>query len=234
MWYNDQNKNCKKKISIFVFIYYHDLQYIIKPKGVFMRKFLSSILAVTTIMSASLSNSQTLTNTNALSYRTTYRIYGDINNDKRIDTFDVISMREAISDGSTSHDLDFNHDDNVDAVDLSLLIDYVLGKNTLFDAYLYDDADEDFVCDMFEIAILQSNPDSNDTDGDTLTDFDEIVYSNTSPTNKNTRGVSVTDADDDADNDKLTNKEEIVAKTNPQVADSDYDDINDYDELKKI
>lgn len=198
-----------------------------------MRKYVSSIVAITTIMAASLNNFQSFPKTNASSYRTSYKVYGDINNDKRIDTFDVISMREAISDGSTSHDLDFNHDDNVDAVDLSLLIDYVLGKNTLFDAYLYDDADEDFVCDMFEIAILQSNPDSNDTDGDTLTDFDEIVYSNTSPTNKNTRGVSVTDADDDADNDKLTNKEEIVAKTNPQVADSDYDDINDYDELKK-
>ncbi|WP_303821980.1 hypothetical protein [Ruminococcus flavefaciens] len=108
-----------------------------------------------------------------------------------------------------------------------------MGKNAFFDAYLYDDADEDSVCDMLEIAILESDPDSKDSDGDTLTDFEEIVYSNTSPINKNTSGLSVTDADDDADGDKLTNREEILANTNPQLDDSDLDGINDYDELKK-
>lgn len=106
-------------------------------------------------------------------------------------------------------------------------------KILFFDAYLYDDADEDSVCDILEIAFLQSDPDSKDTDSDSLTDFEEIVYSNTSPTNKNTRGLALTDAEDDADGDKLTNKEEITANTNPQATDSDFDDINDYEELKK-
>ncbi|WP_019680607.1 dockerin type I domain-containing protein [Ruminococcus flavefaciens] len=198
-----------------------------------MRKIISSIVAITTILTASLNSFQTISKTNAASYRTSYKIYGDLNNDKAINSFDVISMRKAVISGDTNQDLDFNRDDKVDSADLTLLSDYVLGKNSFFDAYLYDDADEDSVCDMLEIAFLQSDPDSEDTDGDTLTDFDEIVYSNTSPTNKNSRGLAVTDAEDDADGDKLTNKEEIANKTNPQAVDSDMDGINDYEELNK-
>ena len=198
-----------------------------------MRKIISSIIAVTTILTASLNSFQTIPKANAVSYRNSYKIYGDLNNDKAINSFDVISMRKAIITGDTSSDLDFNRDDKVDSADLKLLNGYVLGENTFFDAYLYDDADEDSVCDILEIAVLQSDPDSKDTDGDTLTDFEEIVYSNTSPTNNNTRGLAVTDADDDPDEDGLTNKEEISAKTNPLYDDSDMDGINDYDELKK-
>ncbi|PWJ09798.1 dockerin type I domain-containing protein [Ruminococcus flavefaciens] len=198
-----------------------------------MRKLISSIIAVTTLISLSFNCSSMIPETNAASYRTSYKIYGDLNNDKAINSFDVISMRKAIISRDTTQDLDFNRDDKVDSADLTLLSDYVLGKNTFFDAYLYDDADEDSVCDMLEIAILESDPDSKDSDGDTLSDFDEVVYTNTSPTNKNTRGLSVMDDADDADGDKLTNKEEISANTNPQLDDSDLDGINDYDELKK-
>jgi len=198
-----------------------------------MRKIFSSITAFTIFASISINNYPITFKTNAASYRTSYKIYGDLNNDKAINSFDVISMRKAIISGDTTQDLDFNRDDKVDSADLTLLSDYVLGKNIFFDAYLYDDADEDSVCDMLEIAILESDPDSKDTDGDTLSDFDEVVYTNTSPTNKNTRGLSITDADDDADGDKLTNKEEISSNTNPQLDDSDFDGINDYDELKK-
>ncbi|MBR1431453.1 dockerin type I domain-containing protein [Ruminococcus sp.] len=198
-----------------------------------MRKLISSIIAVTTLISLSFNCSSMIPETNAASYRTSYKIYGDLNNDKVINSFDVISMRKAIISGDTSLNLDFNRDNKVDSADLTLLSDYVLGNNTFFDAYLYDDADEDSVCDMLEIAILESDPDSKDSDGDTLSDFYEVVYTNTSPTNKNTRGLSVMDDADDADGDKLTNKEEISANTNPQLDDSDLDGINDYDELKK-
>ena len=198
-----------------------------------MRKIISSTIAVTAILTASLNSFSNIPTANAVSYRTSYKIYGDLNNDKAINSFDVISMRKAIISGDTTQDLDFNRDDKVDSADLTLLSDYVLGKNTFFDAYLYDDADEDSVCDMLEIAILESDPDSKDSDGDTLSDFDEVVYTNTSPTNKNTRGLSVMDDADDDDGDKLTNKEEILANTNPQLDDSDLDGINDYDELKK-
>ena len=185
-----------------------------------------------TLIGMSLNTVAVIPKVNAASFRTKYKIYGDLNGDNMIDVFDVISMRNKVAKGSDDKSLDFNCDGTIDSKDINLLNDYVLGKNTIFDAYLYDDADDDSVCDMLEIALLQSDPDSKDTDGDTLTDFEEIVYSNTSPTNKFTRGISIIDADDDADGDKLTNKEEIVANTNPQLDDSDFDGINDYDELK--
>ena len=80
---------------------------------------------------------------------------------------------------------------------------------------------------------LKTNPDSADTDKDTISDYDEIVYLKTSPTNKYTRELAVTDAEDDFDEDKLTNAEEIAAGTDPYLSDSDSDDISDYDEIKK-
>lgn len=35
-------------------------------------------------------------NTNAVSYRTSYTIYGDLNDDKRIDVFDVMKIKSVI------------------------------------------------------------------------------------------------------------------------------------------
>jgi len=199
-----------------------------------MRKLFSSIVTVTTILTLSLNSFQShLPKTNAVSYRSTYKLYGDINSDKTIDSFDVISMRKAIINGEYNQDLDFNINDNVDFSDLSLLNDYILGKNTFFYSYLKDDSDKDSICDMFEISLLGTNPDSNDTDGDKLSDFEEITYTNTSPTNKYTRDLSLDDADDDPDGDTLTNIDEIVDKTNPQTADTDIDGLNDYDEIYK-
>ena len=143
-------------------------------------------------------------------------------------------MRRKISDGSEYKVIcDLNYDSVVDTSDLQLLQDYILGEAVIFDAYYYDDADADGICDLFEITLLKTNPDSKDTDGDTLSDLDEIIYSRTSPNEKYTRGLSVTDADDDPDKDNLTNKEEINYGSDPQLADSDFDDISDYDELKK-
>lgn len=171
--------------------------------------------------------------TMAESYRTTYTLYGDLNDDKKIDSFDVVMMRQKVLSKDTSKELDFNYDGKVDASDLKLLSDYVLGKISVLDIYFYDDADGDGLCDLLEVSLLKTNPDSLDTDGDTLSDFDEIVYTKTSPTDKYTNKLSITDADDDSDGDKLTNKEELSYKTNPLLSDSDLDGVNDYDEVKK-
>lgn len=201
-----------------------------------MRKKLSSIVASITIASIILNHIQSipvLQNAEAASFRTTYTVFGDLNDDKVIDSFDVILMRGKVADGNNDKKLDFNCDDKVNSDDLTLLSDYVLGKNCIFDAYLCEDADEDHICDMLEVAYLKTDPDSKDSDGDTLTDYDEIVYTNTSPTDKYTRKLTVTDADDDADGDKLTNKEELSLDTSPLLADSDEDEISDYEEINK-
>ena len=201
-----------------------------------MRKKISSIVTSITIASIFLNHIQSipvLQNAEAASFRTTYTVFGDLNDDKVIDSFDVILMRSKVADGNNDKKLDFNCDDKVDSDDLTLLSDYVLGKNCIFDAYLCEDADEDHICDMLEVAYLKTDPDSKDSDGDTLTDYDEIVYTNTSPTDKYTRKLTVTDADDDADGDKLTNKEELSLDTSPLLADSDEDEISDYEEINK-
>ncbi len=169
-----------------------------------------------------------------ISYRTNcFNLYGDLNDDKYIDTFDIIEMRKMIVENEYSVLADLNHDEKINVDDLTMLNDYVLGKNVIFDSYFYDDADEDSVCDLFEVLWLKTNPDSADTDGDTISDYNEIVYSRTSPTDKYTRGLSVTDSEDDYDEDNLTNAEEIAAGTDPQLSDTDMDDISDYDEIKK-
>lgn len=198
-----------------------------------MRRKLTSIAAIITLISLSMDSIAVVPKVDAASCRTTYNIYGDMNGDNTIDVFDVISMRNKVAKGSDDDSLDFNCDGVVDSEDLNMLNDYVLGKDTFFDAYFYDDADEDGVCDILEVTILKSDPDSKDTDGDKLSDFEEAVYSHTSPTNSFTRGLALTDSDDDPDEDKLTNKEEISAGTDPQSADSDMDGISDFDELNK-
>ena len=201
-----------------------------------MKKFLTSIVSAITLTAFCLNDLQLFPvhyNANAESYRTSYTIFGDLNNDKSIDSFDVILMRSKVMETEYDKLYDFNCDDKVDSDDLTLLSDYVLGKNCIFDAYLCDDADEDYVCDLIEVAYLKSNPDSKDSDGDTLTDFEEVVYTNTSPIDKYTRKLSVTDADDDADEDKLTNKEELALQTSPLLTDSDEDGIDDYEEINK-
>ena len=201
-----------------------------------MKKFLTSIVSAITLTVFCLNDLQLFPvnyNANAESYRTSYTIFGDLNNDKSIDSFDVILMRSKVMETEYDKLYDFNCDDKVDSDDLTLLSDYVLGKNCIFDAYLCDDADEDYVCDLIEVAYLKSNPDSKDSDGDTLTDFEEVVYTNTSPIDKYTRKLSVTDADDDADEDKLTNKEELALQTSPLLTDSDEDGIDDYEEINK-
>lgn len=204
-----------------------------------MKKILKKSILIMTILSMFMfvlsNNLKILTSefeTMAESYRTTYTIYGDLNNDKKIDSFDVVVMRQKVLSKDTSKELDFNYDGKVDASDLKLLSDYVLGKISILDIYFYDDADKDGLCDLLEVS-LKTNPDSLDTDGDTLSDFDEVVYTKTSPTDKYTNKLSVTDADDDSDGDKLTNKEELSYKTNPFLSDSDFDGVNDYDEIKK-
>lgn len=205
-----------------------------------MKKILKKFILIMTVFSVFMfvlsSNLRIFTSdfeTMAESYRTTYTIYGDLNNDKKIDSFDVVMMRQKVLSKDTSKELDFNYDGKVDVSDLKLLNDYVLGKISILDIYFYDDADEDGLCDLLEVSLLKTNPDSLDTDGDTLSDFDEVVYTKTSPTDKYTNKLSVTDADDDSDGDKLTNKEELSYKTNPLLSDSDFDGVNDYDEIKK-
>ena len=73
-----------------------------------------------------------------------------------------------------------------------------------------------------------------DSDGDGLTDYEEYSFTNTDPSIVDTDEDGVADAEDDEDEDGLTNREEIDLGSNPLLSDTDEDGLTDYEEVKVI
>ncbi|MCR5835634.1 MAG: cellulose binding domain-containing protein [Lachnospiraceae bacterium] len=92
------------------------------------------------------------------------------------------------------------------------------------------DSDGDGLKDDVEIAI-GTNPKKEDSDGDGLSDYIEIVLLGTDPLKTDSDGNGVLDGDEDFDGDGLSNNEEISYKTNIREKDSDYDNLDDYEEI---
>ena len=92
------------------------------------------------------------------------------------------------------------------------------------------DSDEDGLPDYIETEI-GSNPYNPDTDGDGLSDGIEYYLFDTDPTKTDTDGNGISDADEDFDEDGLTNGEEIDLGTSPLSPDTDSDDLSDYEEV---
>ena len=92
------------------------------------------------------------------------------------------------------------------------------------------DSDEDGLPDYIERTIGSDryNP---DTDGDGLSDSVEYYLLDTDPTKADTDGNGISDADEDFDEDGLTNGEEIDLGTSPLSPDTDNDGLSDYEEL---
>ena len=93
------------------------------------------------------------------------------------------------------------------------------------------DKDNDKVSDYLE-ALLGLDKTKSDTDGDGINDYDEVVITKTDPLKYDSVKEGISDADIDSDNDGLTNIEEINYSSNPLMADSDEDGLNDYNEIK--
>ena len=53
-------------------------------------------MAATTFVSLSANYFPVIAKTTAAAYRTSYKVYGDLNNDNVIDSFDVIALRKAV------------------------------------------------------------------------------------------------------------------------------------------
>ncbi|MCR4745712.1 MAG: Ig-like domain-containing protein [Lachnospiraceae bacterium] len=104
-----------------------------------------------------------------------------------------------------------------------------VSEETMEDAY-GKDSDGDNIPDMLEEEI-GTNPNAKDTDGDGLDDNIELYYTKTSPLNADTDGNGISDADEDTDEDGLTNAEEVAKKTDPGAADTDGDGLTDGDEV---
>lgn len=163
--------------------------------------------------------------------------YGDVNSDGSINFLDMIFLKSYLLENNTSHfsvkAADVDDDGTVsskDAVELSM---YLLEQIGSFSYEKNIDTDKDGLCDYIEKEVLGTDPLKSDSDGDGLSDYAEVYYCGTDPLSTDTDHTGTKDGDRDADNDKLTNLEEIKLGTSPASADTDEDGLSDYDEVKK-
>lgn len=93
------------------------------------------------------------------------------------------------------------------------------------------DADADGLPDYIE-TLFGTDPKVSDTDGDGLPDDVEAQILGCDAREADHDGDGVNDGDEDADQDGLTNAQEIAAGTDPCAKDSDGDTLSDYEEIK--
>ena len=121
--------------------------------------------------------------------------------------------------------------------------------NTYHTDALAVDSDGDNISDGDEIKNYHTNPNSSDSDNDGLTDYQEIFNYRTDPNKLDTDGDGLGDgweqeygfnplvdsgeATLDNDDDGLNNLAEFAAGTNPSRADTDFDGLNDYQEINE-
>ena len=92
------------------------------------------------------------------------------------------------------------------------------------------DSDEDGLPDIYEI-MIGTDINVPDTDNDGLTDYQEVYITGTDPTKFDSVTEGVSDADADSDSYGLSNAQEINFGTDPQLSDTDGDNLSDYDEI---
>ncbi len=118
----------------------------------------------------------------------------------------------------------------------SVSVNAVVSENTKPDPDINwedeTDTDNDGLPDVYELNYFNTDPNKADTDGDELPDGYEVMNLGTDPAKTDSDENGISDADEDADEDKLTNKEEYTLGTNPVEKDTDQDGLSDYDEVK--
>ena len=92
------------------------------------------------------------------------------------------------------------------------------------------DTDGDGLIDAFEY-LYMTDKENVDTDGDGLSDYIEVMHLDYNPLSNDTFKDGINDGDRDYDNDKLTNIEEVNYGTELYNVDTDYDTLNDYEEI---
>lgn len=130
-----------------------------------------------------------------------------------------------------TNDLKFYVVQSLDGKTLQSNVLSVLYQNGVF---LVDipDTDNDGLYDYLE-EVIGTDITNADTDGDGLSDYYEYSKLGTDPLKKDTNGNGISDADEDFDSDGLTNIQEMIHETEPFFEDSDFDGLNDGDEVNK-
>ena len=93
------------------------------------------------------------------------------------------------------------------------------------------DTDKDELFDIYE-KVIDTDPYDIDTDDDGLPDGYEVLTLNTDPLEVDTDENGISDADEDFDNDNLSNLGEYQNQTGPFNPDTDEDGLLDGDEIK--
>lgn len=109
----------------------------------------------------------------------------------------------------------------------------LIGENGIITKILLrlEDLDNDGLSNKYE-EIIGTNKYNSDTDGDKLSDGFEVDVAKTNPLKANSYQEDLSDAEVDIDEDGLTNLEEFKFGTDPRSVDTDWDNINDNDEIK--
>ena len=112
----------------------------------------------------------------------------------------------------------------------SCICAYLLPCDICQEEYCMCDSDGDGLPDIYEL-FLGTDPFNPDTDGDGLPDGYEVFTLGTDPLKVDTDDNGISDADEDFDNDGLTNYEEYLYGTDPWNPDTDGDGLTDWDEI---
>ncbi|MDO5559914.1 MAG: dockerin type I domain-containing protein [Oscillospiraceae bacterium] len=156
--------------------------------------------------------------------------YGDLNCDSEINVFDAVRLKRAVLENNVDNiDIrrsDLDGDKEITAADYMELSMYIMNYIPQFTYMLADDTDSDGICDYLEKEMYYTDPGSADSDSDGLTDYEEIFLCHTDPSAPDSN-----DAENDTDNDKLSNIEEVKYNTDPTSSDTDSDGLSDYDEI---
>ena len=94
------------------------------------------------------------------------------------------------------------------------------------------DTDGNLLVDALEY-LYMTDKTNIDTDNDGLSDYIEVMFIDYNPLSEDTFKDSIKDGGRDYDGDGLTNIEEVRLSTDLCNVDTDYDTLNDYDEINK-
>ncbi len=173
---------------------------------------------------------------------------------------DLLTNSEEIALGTDPLRVDSDFDGIADGIEVYVTLTSPILADTDGDgdSDYFEDSDGDYVPDGFELSqfagdfgvliLAGEGPAAyfgTDTDGDGLLDIHEFLLTGTDFDNPDTDGDGTSDGDEDFDGDGLTNAEELPAladilsgdqallnATNPSLADTDGDGIDDFQELQ--